>query len=173
MSYLLTNQETECLSFRLLMKEDALTWLPFFEDKVILTYFGIDPNLPQKELCDNWFKKVFHRYENNLGALNAIILKETGELIGQSGLLIQTVDGVERLEVGYSLSPKYIGKGYGTEAATKCKDYAFENDLASELISIIHIDNLASENVAKKNGMSLESIIDYEGIPAKVYSIFK
>ena len=173
MNYLLTNQETERLGFRALTKEDFQDWLPFFENKMILTYFGINPNLPQKELCDNWFKKVFHRYENNLGGLNAIILKETGELIGQCGLLIQNVEGLERLEIGYSLLPKYRGKGYATEAAVKCKEFAFQNGIATELISMIHIDNIASENVAKKNGMNLESIIDFEGMPAKVYSISK
>lgn len=173
MNYLLTNQETERLSFRVLSKDDFEVWLPFFEDKLILTYFGIDPNLPQNELCENWFKKVFHRYENNLGGMNAIILKETGELIGQCGLLIQTVEGKNRLEVGYSLLPKFRGYGYATEAARKCKEFAFVNDIASELISMIHIDNISSENVALKNGMKLESTIDYEGMPAKIYSIKK
>ena len=173
MNYLLTDQETERLCFRVLTKEDFQNWLPFFEDKLILTYFGIDPNLPKNELCENWFKKVFHRYENDLGGLNAIILKETGELIGQCGLLIQTVEGKKRLEVGYSLLPKYRGFGYATEAATKCKDFAFKNDLADELISMIHVDNISSENVALKNGMSLESIIDYEGMPANIYCIKK
>jgi RimJ/RimL family protein N-acetyltransferase len=172
-NYLLTNQDTERLSFRALTKEDFQTWLPFFEDGLTLIYFGIDPNLPLKVLCENWFKKVFHRYENNLGGMNAILLKESGKLIGQCGLLIQTVEGKERLEVGYSLLPQYRGKGYATEAAVKCKEFAFENNIASELISMIHIDNKASEKVALKNGMSLESIIDYEGMMAKIYTINK
>jgi ribosomal-protein-alanine N-acetyltransferase len=173
MNYLLLNQETERLAFRALTKKDFGTWLPFFEDKQILTYFGIDPNLPHQELCENWFTKVFHRYENNLGGMNAIILKETGELIGQCGLLIQTVQGKKRLEVGYSLLQKFRGFGYGSEAAIKCKEFAFDNSLAGQLISMIHIDNLASEKVALKNGMSLESIIDYEGMVAKIYTIEK
>ena len=164
MNYLLTDQETERLCFRVLTKEDFQNWLPFFEDKLILTYFGIDPNLPKNELCENWFKKVFHRYENDLGGLNAIILKETGELIGQCGLLIQTVEGKKRLEVGYSLLPNYRGKGYATESAVNTR---------TNHISMIHVDNISSENVALKNGMSLESIIDYEGMPANIYCIKK
>lgn len=173
MNYLLLDQETDRLRFRPLINEDFNAWLPFFEDKEILTYFGIDPNLSQHKLCENWFKKVFHRYENNLGGLNAIILKETGEFIGQCGLLIQTVQGKERLEVGYSLLPKFRGFGYASEAAAKCKEFAFDNDIANQLMSMIHVDNSASENVAKKNGMSLESIIDYEGMMAKIYTIKK
>lgn len=173
MNYLLTNQETERLTFRVLTKGDYQAWLPFFEDKVILSYFGIDTNFSQEVLCENWFNKVFHRYDNKLGGMNAILLKESGQLIGQCGLLIQTVEGVDRLEVGYSLLPKYRGFGYATEAAKKCKEYAFDSHLAEELISMVHVDNKASENVAVKNGMRLESVIDYEGMPAKIYCIKK
>jgi ribosomal-protein-alanine N-acetyltransferase len=158
MNYLLRDEETERLCFRPLNKEDFNAWLPFFEEKEILVYFGIDTNETQHTLCENWFEKVFHRYENNLGGMNAIILKETGALIGQCGLLIQTAQGKERLEVGYSLLPEFRG---------------FENNIASALMSMIHVDNKASEKVALKNGMSLETIIDYEGMMAKIYTIEK
>ena len=173
MNYLLLNQETNRLRFRPLEKEDFNAWFPFFEDKVILTYFGIDTSLSQQQLCENWFAKVFDRYENNLGGMNAMILKETGALIGQCGLLIQKVQGKERLEVGYSLLPQYRGLGYGTEAAVKCKEFAFENSLAEALMSMVHVDNKASEKVALKNGMQLESVIEYDGMMAKIYTIEK
>tara|TARA_B100000795_G_scaffold218435_1_gene172538 strand:- start:3352 stop:3876 length:525 start_codon:yes stop_codon:yes gene_type:complete len=173
MNYLLLDQETDRLCFRALVKEDFNSWVPFFEDKEILTYFGIDTNLSQEQLCENWFAKVFYRYKNNLGGMNAIILKETGALVGQCGLLIQTVEGKDRLEVGYSLLPQYRGFGYGTEAAVKCKEFAFENSLAEALMSMVHVDNKASEKVALKNGMQLESVIEYDGMMAKIYTIQK
>tara|TARA_B100000780_G_scaffold251597_1_gene198314 strand:+ start:2693 stop:3217 length:525 start_codon:yes stop_codon:yes gene_type:complete len=173
MNYLLLDQETDRLCFRALVKEDFNSWVPFFEDKEILTYFGIDTNLSQEQLCENWFAKVFYRYKNNLGGMNAIILKETGALVGQCGLLIQTVEGKDRLEVGYSLLPQYRGFGYGTEAAVKCKEFAFENSLAEALMSMVHVDNKASEKVALKNGMQLESVIEYDGMMAKIYTIEK
>lgn len=173
MNYLLLDQETDRLCFRALVKEDFNSWVPFFEDKEILTYFGIDTNLSQEQLCENWFAKVFYRYKNNLGGMNAIILKETGALVGQCGLLIQTVEGKDRLEVGYSLLPQYRGFGYGTEAAVKCKEFAFKNSLAEALMSMVHVDNKASEKVALKNGMQLESVIEYDGMMAKIYTIEK
>ena len=173
MNYLLLDQETDRLCFRALVKEDFNSWVPFFEDKEILTYFGIDTNLSQEQLCENWFAKVFYRYKNNLGGMNAIILKETGALVGQCGLLIQTVEGKDRLEVGYSLLPQYRGFGYGTEAAVKCKEFAFENSLAEALMSMVHVDNKASEKVDLKNGMQLESVIEYDGMMAKIYTIQK
>lgn len=39
--------------------------------------------------------------------MNALIHKETGIFIGQCGLLKQMVDGIDELEIGYSLLPEH------------------------------------------------------------------
>ena len=95
-------------------------------------------------------------------------------LIGQCGLLIQSIQNVERLEIGYSILPKYWHKGYASESAIKCKNYAFENNLSDSLISMVHVENIGSEKVALKNGMILEQKIDsYEGSPVNIFRIDK
>lgn len=156
MKYLLTGQETERLKFRLLKPKDFDSWMDLFKAKNIAKYLDLDLNLSESEMCKIWFDKVFYRYENDLGGMNVLIDKKTNRLVGQCGLLIQTIDDIERLEVGYSILPKFWNQGYASESATKCKNFAFENQLADSLISMIHIDNLSSEKVALKNGMSFE-----------------
>lgn len=155
MNYLLTGEESERLSFRLLTEEDYNTWLPFFEGENVAKFLLLDPSLSKKELCDKWFEKANMRYNKKLGGMNVLIDKETGEFIGQCGLLIQNIENEEYLEVGYSILPKFWGKGYASEAAIKCKNFAFENNFTNTLISIIHKDNIGSEKVAINNGMSL------------------
>ncbi|GEM_PF-330696 len=88
--------------------------------------------------------------------MNVLIDKATNQLIGQCGLLIQTIKDTERLEIGYAILPQFWGKGYASEVAAKCKNYAFENNLTDSLISQVHVDTIASEKVALKNGMTLE-----------------
>lgn len=167
MKYLLTGQTTKRLDFRLVTKDDYNDWLPLFEEKDVDKFLGMPKGMSSKEQCDFWFNKVFHRYENGLGGMNALIDKSSGAFIGQCGLLIQTVEDEERLEVGYSILPKYWGKGYAQEAARKCKDFCFEHKLTDNLISMMHVDNIGSEIVAKKNGMTFEKrVTDYN-----VYSI--
>jgi len=85
--------------------------------------------------------------------MNALIEKSSGKLIGHAGLLTQYVDGQKEMEVAYSLLPAFWRKGYATEAAVKCRDYAFGNNFADSLISIISITNTPSINVALRNGM--------------------
>ncbi len=164
MKYLLTGQETERLKFRPLKLEDFDSWVDIFKIKNIVKYLDLDPKLSESELCKIWFDKAFHRYENDLGGMNVLIDKKTNRLVGQCGLLIQTIENIERLEIVYSILPEFWNQGFASESAIKCKNYAFENDFAQSLISMIHIDNLSSEKVAIKNGMAFEKKLNFFNI---------
>jgi RimJ/RimL family protein N-acetyltransferase len=61
-----------------------------------------------------------------------------------------------RLELGWRLARHAWGRGLATEAATAVRDHAFEVLGLAELISIIHPDNVRSQRVAAKLGMTVE-----------------
>jgi RimJ/RimL family protein N-acetyltransferase len=168
MELLLQGQETKRLIFRKLRTTDFDAWLPFHQNKLSTLYWkGLpeDPNLA----CRQWFEKIFYRYENHLGGMNVLVEKKSSTLIGQCGLLIQEVDGVQELEIGYSILPSYWGNGFATEAAQKCQSFAFENRFSESLISIIHVENLASMKVALNIGMRLDKTTVYNGNPVNIY----
>ena len=160
MKYLLVGEETKRLKFRLVTRDDFESWLPLFQEDNVAKFLGIPENLSPNDQCEFWFKKVFHRYSNSLGGMNALIDKTTNAFIGQCGLLVQTIENEKRLEIGYSILPKYWKNGYAQEAAIKCKEFSFENQFSDTLISMMHVDNISSEIVAKKNGMSFEKQVD-------------
>ena len=58
-------------------------------------------------------------------AYGGMIEKGSGELIGQCGLTYQEFNGQQVPEIGYLLRAEYWHKGYATEAAIACKEYAF------------------------------------------------
>jgi RimJ/RimL family protein N-acetyltransferase len=172
MKYLLNNQQCQRLKFRKLELSDFDWWLEFFKNQQAVKGVGLNPDTRPDLLCKTWFRRAMARYENNTGGMNVMIHKQTHELIGMCGLLIQTVEGFERLEIGYSVLPKYWGQGYASEASQKCRDFAFENHLADSLISIVLLDNQGSEKVALKNGMKLEKLVeDYQGFRVNVFRI--
>jgi len=173
MKYLLNGQESERLKFRLLKKDDFNIWVEFFKHKGVSEYIGMDEIPTAKEKAEKWFELINNRYLNDLGGMNVLIDKKTNEFVGQCGLLIQEIDGKKELEIGYSIMPKFWNKGYATEAAIKCKDFAFENNYADSIISIIHIENKSSEKVAEKNGMIKHSNTEYKGMPVNIYRIEK
>lgn len=170
MHLLLESEETERLLFRKLSPNDFDSWLPFHKNPLSTQYWqGGHPD--PVTACQNWFDRVFYRYDNQLGGLNALIHKKDGKLLGQCGLLLQTVDGIEELEIGYSILPNYWKQGYAFEAAQKCKCFAFDNGLAKSLISIIPVHNFPSQKVALKNGMILHKKTIYKDNTVYIFRI--
>ena len=170
MNLLLENAETERLAFRKLVPSDFNDWLPFHQDARSSQFWEGLPKDPDTA-CQQQFTGVFERYEKDLGGMNALILKTSDTLIGLCGLLVQTVDSIEELEIGYSILPAYWQKGFATEAAKRCKEFAFEHNLARSLISIIQVDNLPSRKVALNNGMFLDKTTYYKQNEVHLYRV--
>ncbi|PCJ94477.1 MAG: GNAT family N-acetyltransferase [Flavobacteriaceae bacterium] len=171
MDYLLEGVTSNRLLFRKLNPIDFDAWLPFHENP-LSTQFWEGKQAEPKIACQLWLDKTFYRYKNKLGGMNALIAIQTEALVGQCGLLVQNVDGIVELEIGYSILPHYWKNGYATEAATKCKQFAFENKLATSLISIIHIDNIPSQKVAINNGMHIEKTTVYKDNPVHIFRVY-
>lgn len=170
MKYLLSGQETERLFFQEVDQRHYSQWLKFFEDPRAHQHWIENRSTPEVE-CNNWYEKQRLRYNQNRGGMNALIEKVSGRLVGHAGLLVQDVDGKAELEIAYSLLPEFWNRGYAIEAARTCKTYAFENNFAQSLISIISITNLPSQKVAIKNGLILDKQTVYRGNPVYIYRI--
>jgi len=102
-----------------------------------------------------WLNRHLNRYRNDGYGLWAVVLKETGEMIGQCGLTRQTWKEKEILEIGYLFQKEHWHRGYATEAAIACKEYAFSALDAEWVYSIIRDTHVASQKVALRNGMRL------------------
>ena len=121
-----------------------------------------------------WFM-CGHPKQPELG-LWATIYKETGKFIGRCGLLPWTIEGQNEVEVAYSLAQDFWGQGLATEAANGILQYGFEKLHLPRLICLIDPENIASQKVAEKIGMTLEKEvdgIDGDGVPTLIYSTSK
>jgi ribosomal-protein-alanine N-acetyltransferase len=172
MKFLLEEEETARLHFRKINNSDFDSWLEFFKHPSSLEHWVGQFDKPEIE-CKKWFDRQAKRYENNEGGMNALIEKQTGILIGYCGLLVQTVDQQKELEVAYSLLPYFRNKGYATEASKKCIDFAFQNNFADSLISIISLTNAPSANVALKNRMKIEKQTVYKENQVNIFRVYK
>lgn len=172
MKYLLKGQETERLIFRKINNSDFNAWVKFFEDPNTSLHWVEEKETPVIA-CEKWYQKQSWRYENDKGGMNALIEKSSGRLVGHCGLLVQTVDGVSELEIGYSLLPEFWNRGFAFEAAERCKKYAFQNDYSDSLISIISLTNLPSQKVALKNGMLIEKETIYHQNRVYIFRVLK
>ena len=113
-----------------------------------------------------WLDRQLSRYAQFGFGLWAVVLKESGGMIGQCGLTMQPWRGDEVLEVGYLFNRAFWHHGYATEAARGCMEYAFDLLGAREVCSIIRETNLPSRRVAERNGMTVRDtwVKHYRGI---------
>lgn len=140
---------------RLLLRELTPDDLPALrrllqDDQAMVAYEGA---FSDAEVQD-WLDRQLARYQRWRFGLWAVLLRESGQVIGQCGLTMQPWKGQEVLEIGYLLERAHWHHGYATEAARACKDYAFATLDATEVCSIIRDTNLASQRVALRNGMT-------------------
>lgn len=81
----------------------------------------------------------------------AVELKETGELIGDTG--VNEVDGkINEVEIGYAICKKYSDKGYATELLGAMTDFVVSNLGMNVLYGRVMRGNNASVRVLEKNG---------------------
>lgn len=144
--------ETDRLYLREMNRSDFKSLSKILKDEeTMYAYEGAFSDIEVQE----WLDKQILRYQKWNFGLWAVILKETDEMIGQCGLSMQQWKAEEVLEIGYLFERLYWHKGYATEAAKACKKYAFEILKADEVCSIIRDTNVASQNVAIRNGMTM------------------
>ena len=164
--------ETQRLVLRKMTQADYRDLCAILQDEqVMYAYEGAFSD----EEVQNWLDRQLARYQEDGIGLYAVVLKETGAMIGQCGLTYQDTPEGRVLEVGYLFQQAYWHHGYATEAARACKEYAFRTLGADRVCSIIRDTNTASQNVAKRNGMTVTGtfVKHYRGVdmPHYVFSV--
>jgi len=161
--------QSDRLITRFLKDEDAVQWSSFFQDKEATELFPAFLLKPGDDPAVHWISRQRDRYAGNRYGLQGLIEKTSGDLIGQCGLLLQEVDGIPELEVGYHIIKRYWGNGYAPEAARLFLDYALRVLQAPSVISIIDVRNVKSQRVAEKNGLKPEKQTQWNGLDVYIY----
>lgn len=162
--------ETPRLRLREFVPEDVGALSRILSDPETMKYY---PAPLDSAGVAEWIARNRHRYQMNGHGLWAMILKNSGELIGDCGITMQEVEGVRYREIGYHVRRDLWGKGLAVEAAQACREHGFTRLNADCLISIIRPENLPSRRVAEKNGMTLWKEVSYRSLPHCVYRIEK
>lgn len=145
--------ETERLLLREMGQSDLAALCAILQDDE--TMYAYEGALSDDE-AQAWLDRQMERYARDGFGLWAVVLKETGAMIGQCGLTYQDADGVRVVEVGYLFQRAFWHRGYATEAARACRDYAFDQVGVDTVYSIIRDTNIPSQKVALRNGMKPE-----------------
>ena len=99
----------------------------------------------------------------------AVEEKATRQFVGRVGFLNPV--GWPAFELGWTLSRKFWGRGYATEAARRALAYAFEELDKDHVISLIDPKNTNSIKVAERLGEKVEGKTDLLGREVLIYGI--
>ena len=143
--------ETPRLMLREITHDDFAAWHEILSDAETMEHY---PAPFTKEKVRSWIEWSLRNYREHGFGLWAVILKETGEFIGDCGITLQNIDGEQLPEVGYHIHKAHQRKGYASEAARACIDYAFAHFDFPAIYSYMKYTNSASYNTAIKCGLT-------------------
>lgn len=157
--------ETERLVLRDWQKEDLTIFVRMNQDPRVMEYF-LKP-LTEEE-SRNFYERIQREIEEYGYGLFAVEVKISGEFIGYIGLHHTTfeADFCPCIEIGWRLCVEAWGKGYATEGAMACLDYAFGSLQVPELYSFTSLPNRRSERVMQKIGMQKIKEFDHPLVPS-------
>jgi ribosomal-protein-alanine N-acetyltransferase len=157
---------------RLALREMTLADLDFvaamLADPEVMRFY---PRCYSREEAEAWVRRQVERYARYGHGLWLVVDHRSGEAVGQVGLTIQDVDGVQEPEVGYLIHRPFWRRGLATEAAVATRDYAFNCLDKARVISLIRPENVPSQGVAVKMGMAVEKPTLHAGLVHLVFAV--
>ena len=143
--------ETERILARKLEPEDAAQLYKNHAEAKVKKWF---PNESYADIDEAKDAILFFRDcvdQNRLPFVLAIQLKETGELIGDTGVS-EVEEEPDALEIGYQICEKYNGKGLATEVLNAMTAFSFARLNATISYGRVVHGNAASARVLEKAG---------------------
>lgn len=160
--------ETERLLMKPMQHEDAEALFEMDKNPNVHIYLWQKPVIQIDEVHAyiDYIQKQYQ--ENGIGRFSTF-LKQTGELIGWTGIKYIN-DHIENgntnfYDYGYRLDEKFWNKGYATEASIAWLDYGFNQMNIKEMNAYTHAQNGASNHVLQKVGFNfIEDYPDKDGV---------
>lgn len=164
--------ETQRLILRKLEEADFDRMFLMDSDPEVMKYLGKPViNVDESKEAIKMIQKQYE--ENGVGRL-AVIEKESGLMIGWSGLklLKQPINGhVNTLDLGYRFIPEFWGKGYAIEAARASLNYGFNELDADAIYAYADSGNTGSNYILKKLGFKNTEEFEDSGVKCLWYEL--
>ena len=140
--------ETDRLLLRPTGIEDAELVLELMNTAKWIRFIG-DRNVHSLEEAKTYIESRMLPQLKRLGYSNyTLVRRSDGSLLGTCGLYDR--EGLEGIDIGFALLPRFEGQGYGFEAASHIKKAAFEDFGIEQLQAITSKENIASQKLLVK-----------------------
>lgn len=159
--------ETSRLVFREMSLDDLDFVAAMLANPEVMRYY---PKCHTRDEAAAWVQRQMDRYARHGHGLWLVSEKATGQPVGQVGVAVQNVRDVDEREVGYLIHRPFWRRGFATEAAVACRDYALTALGSDRVISLIRPENVPSQGVARKIGLRPEpGLVQHGGFEHLVF----
>ena len=152
------------LGFRNWTADDLDALATLNADAEVMEYF---PRTQSREESAAFIQRMQAHFEEYGHTFFAAEERATGEVIGFIGFIYQTklkLDFTPCPEIGWRLKKSAWGKGYATEGAARCLDYAKNEMGYTEMYSFTAALNVRSERVMRKIGMERKGTFEHPAL---------
>ena len=167
-----TSFETERLICREMIPSDVNGMFELDSNPEVHRYLG---NKPFKSIAESHERIADIRQQYMVYGIGrwSVILKETGEFIGWSGLKVEhNINGFENhYDLGYRFIQKHWGKGYATETAKAFVDFGFNEMNLKVINAYTDFDNVGSQKVLENAGLTYVNSFPFDGTEEYWYEI--
>lgn len=148
-SYLFTSAR---LGFRIWKEEDLDDFNVMNADPLVMQHF---PAILSAKESKKSMEKQITKYDEKGYCYFAVDELSSGKLIGMIGISDKDFEAsfTPCIDIGWRIAKEFWNKGYATEGAKRCLQYAFETLNLHRIISIAPKVNTNSIQVMKKIGM--------------------
>ncbi|MDH3198315.1 MAG: GNAT family N-acetyltransferase [Candidatus Krumholzibacteria bacterium] len=160
--------ETRRLVLRELSFEDLDFVAAMLADPAVMRFY---PKCHTRAEAREWIARQRDRYARDGHGLWLVHDRTGDQPVGQVGLSLQPIDGVQLPEIGWLLHRPFWGRGLATEAAAAVRDYAFGARGYPRVVSLIQPDNAPSQAVAYRLGMTVAGRTRWAGIVHDVFGL--
>ncbi len=118
----------------------------------------------------SWLLRNRERHRRDGHAFWLALSRDDGAPVGQIGLLLQDVNGAREPEVAYHIHAPFRRRGFAVEGARAVLAWAFARG-HDHAIALVRDDNLASQGVARRLGMTAGGMAMHGGAPHRVWRV--
>jgi ribosomal-protein-alanine N-acetyltransferase len=142
-----TLYKSETITIREFLAEEELMFSTLFDDEKVTRFI---PNRSPEQYIEI-FHDALADYKKGPFGRWGVFSSLTNDFVGMC-LLRNFIHVPGQLEIGYTLSPRFWGKGIATEVSKALTEYAFAITNTEEVVAVTDTDNIGSQKVLLKAG---------------------
>lgn len=158
--------KTKRLYLHEMTSEEAQDAFELNNDPEVIKYTG-DPPFESINAAREFLINYADYKKNGIGRW-AVRLQENDTFLGWCGLKLH--DNGE-VDLGFRFHKRYWNQGFATEASISCLDFAFNEKHVKYVIGRVMHENIASQKVLEKVGMTYWKDVTCDAHPAMCYRI--